>query len=230
MGELAWCPSYKSSGSPLTTSSPPGERAREEALCPGCPGQRRPALQRATAPSRVEEPVVQTERLNVPSGRIWRMSRMGRTRLFLIGLLGWYVLFAFWMGRSPVDSQFWTLASVPAGLFVTALVMTHRILPLSLASYALITAYLTLHTVGAHYTYAQTPVGFWLDQAMDLQRNHFDRIVHFSFGFLLTYPMEELLARSIPIWASPTSGPREMCGMPRKTWRRRCMVRCSVSP
>ncbi len=117
---------------------------------------------------------------------------MGRTRLFLIGLLGWYVLFAFWMGRSPVDSQFWTLASVPAGLFVTALVMTHRILPLSLASYALITAYLTLHTVGAHYTYAQTPVGFWLDQAMDLQRNHFDRIVHFSFGFLLTYPMEEL--------------------------------------
>ena len=31
-----------------------------------------------------------------------------------------------------------------------------------------------------------------MDQAMHLGRNHFDRIVHFSFGFLLAYPMEEL--------------------------------------
>ncbi len=56
----------------------------------------------------------------------------------------------------------------------------------------LITAFLTLHTVGVHYTYAQVPVGAWLQQAFDLNRNHFDRIVHFSFGFLLVYPIEEL--------------------------------------
>ena len=31
-----------------------------------------------------------------------------------------------------------------------------------------------------------------MDQVFHLGRNHFDRIVHFSFGFLLAYPMEEL--------------------------------------
>ena len=46
--------------------------------------------------------------------------------------------------------------------------------------------------IGVHYTYAGVPVGAWLQQGLDLNRNHFDRIVHFSFGFLLVYPMEEL--------------------------------------
>ena len=58
-------------------------------------------------------------------------------------------------------------------------------------SYVLITGFLTLHSIGVHYTYAQTPVGAWLDQMLHLGRNHFDRVVHFSFGFLLAYPMEE---------------------------------------
>ena len=45
--------------------------------------------------------------------------------------------------------------------------------------------------IGVHYTYAQVPAGAWLDQSMHFDRNHFDRLVHFSFGFLLAYPMEE---------------------------------------
>jgi putative membrane protein len=30
-----------------------------------------------------------------------------------------------------------------------------------------------------------------LDQALHFDRNHFDRLVHFSFGFLMAYPLEE---------------------------------------
>ena len=55
----------------------------------------------------------------------------------------------------------------------------------------MITVFLSLHTIGVHYTYAQVPIGAWMDQALHLGRNHFDRVVHFSFGFLLAYPMEE---------------------------------------
>ena len=37
-----------------------------------------------------------------------------------------------------------------------------------------------------------------------MQRNHYDRIVHFSFGFLLAYPMRELFLMwlKFPAWVS----------------------------
>jgi len=118
--------------------------------------------------------------------------------LLLKTLLAWYVGFSAVMAVAPADRQFWAVASVLPILLVIVLVLTHRALPLSNFSYALITLYLTLHTIGVHYTYARVPAGMWLGQLLEMNRNHFDRIVHFSFGFLLTYPLEEmfrLLAR-----------------------------------
>jgi putative membrane protein len=110
----------------------------------------------------------------------------------LIGLLIWYVGLSLWGAYAPADRQFWLLANVLPGLFVVILVATHRLIPLSHPSYLLITLFLTLHTVGAHYTYAQVPAGAWLEGAVHLGRNHYDRLVHFCFGFLLAYPVEEL--------------------------------------
>lgn len=121
---------------------------------------------------------------------------MSRNKWVSIGLLIWYVVVSVWMAQAPVDPQFWLLASILPAVFVLVLIATHRVFPLSHASYTLITVFLTLHTVGVHYTYAEVPVGTWLQQALDLNRNHFDRIVHFSFGFLLAYPMEELFRLS----------------------------------
>ncbi len=116
---------------------------------------------------------------------------MDRIKLLLIGLVAWYVLLSAWLAYSPVDRQFWAMASVlPAGL-VMGLIAAYRYLPLSPLSYVFITLFLTLHTIGVHYTYAQVPMGTWLDDAWHLGRNHFDRIVHFSFGFLFAYPLEE---------------------------------------
>jgi putative membrane protein len=112
--------------------------------------------------------------------------------LLLKFLLVWYVGFSVTMAIAPADRQFWAVASILPILLVVCLVVTHRTLPLSNTSYILVTLYLTLHTIGVHYTYAKVPAGVWLGQFLDLHRNHFDRIVHFSFGFLLTYPLEEL--------------------------------------
>jgi putative membrane protein len=112
--------------------------------------------------------------------------------LLLKALLAWYVIFSVTMAIAPANRHFWAVASVLPVLLVGWLVATHRVLPLSIFSYVLITVYLTLHTIGVHYTYSQVPFGFWLGQVMEFNRNHFDRIVHFSFGFLLTYPLGEL--------------------------------------
>lgn len=75
------------------------------------------------------------------------------------------------------------------------LIAGRRSLPLSNVSYLLIMVWLTLHTVAAHYTYANVPAGLWLDQWFGFERNHFDRIVHFSFGLLLTWPLAEVFHR-----------------------------------
>lgn len=115
-----------------------------------------------------------------------------RNKRILMGLLIWYVAISIWTAHAPADPQFWLLSSIVPTIFVIGLVVTHRSFPLSHASYIFITVFLTLHMIGVHYTYAGVPVGAWLQQGLDLNRNHFDRIVHFSFGFLLVYPMEEL--------------------------------------
>jgi putative membrane protein len=120
---------------------------------------------------------------------------MVQGKLFLKSLLAWYVVFWVAMSFSPVDGQNWVLASILPCLLVAVLAAMHRWLPLSHASYALITLFLTLHMIGAHYTYAQVPFGQWLESAFEMSRNPFDRIVHFCFGLLLTYPLLEVFVR-----------------------------------
>ena len=115
-----------------------------------------------------------------------------RNKRLLIGLLLWYLALSLWTAYEPADRQFWLLSSILPGALVLVLLGTHRSIPLSVASYVLITLFLTLHTIGVHYTYAQVPAGAWLEQALPVGRNHYDRVVHFCFGVMLTYPIEEL--------------------------------------
>ena len=107
----------------------------------------------------------------------------------------WYYLFLILTGISPIYRQDWLLENFLVVVFSFLLVATYRRFPLSDVSYALIAVYLTLHSVGAHYTYPQVPIGDWFKQAFHLTRNHYDRVVHFSFGLMLAYPARELFLR-----------------------------------
>lgn len=109
--------------------------------------------------------------------------------------MAWYVAFWCWMAVSPVDRSDWLPENLLALLLVATLLITYRWFRFSNLSYLLITLFMTLHAVGAHYTYAQVPLGFWLKEALSLSRNHFDRVVHFAFGLLLAYPIREILVR-----------------------------------
>jgi putative membrane protein len=75
------------------------------------------------------------------------------------------------------------------------MILTYRRFSFSDVSYILVALFMILHAIGAHYTYAKVPFGFWMKDAFDLSRNHFDRIVHFAFGLLLAYPAYELFRR-----------------------------------
>ena len=115
---------------------------------------------------------------------------------FLQIALGCYALFWVLLAIHPVDRSDWFLENLLVFATASVLIPTYRKFQLSNLSYALILIFLALHAIGAHYTYAKVPIGFWLRDFLHLQRNHFDRVIHFAFGFLLLYPMRELLRRS----------------------------------
>jgi putative membrane protein len=103
----------------------------------------------------------------------------------------------------PNDRSDWALENALVAAFVLVLGGTYRSFPLSRISYTLIFVFLMLHEIGAHYTYAEVPYdagfrslfGFSLDEALGFKRNQFDRLVHFSYGLLLAYPIREMFIR-----------------------------------
>jgi putative membrane protein len=118
-----------------------------------------------------------------------------RANRFLTFLLSLYAIIWIALAVAPRDRAAWVLENLLVVLFVGALAFTFRRFTFSNRSYFLMAIFLSLHAVGAHYTYAQTPFGEWLRQAFDLSRNHFDRMIHFSFGLLMAYPVREVLLR-----------------------------------
>ncbi len=113
----------------------------------------------------------------------------------LQGLLVWYGLLWTVLAIDPHDRQDWLIENLLALATIATLLVTYRRFQFSVPSYLLITAFLSLHAVGAHYTYAEVPFGFWLQQVFGLARNPFDRLVHFAYGLLLAYPLREILIR-----------------------------------
>lgn len=107
------------------------------------------------------------------------------------------------LGIRPLDRSDWLLENALAVASIVLLVVTHRRFPLSKVSYTTIFVFLMLHEVGAHYTYAEVPYDSWfegvfgrsLDQTLGFTRNQYDRFVHFSYGFLIAYPMREVFVR-----------------------------------
>ncbi len=115
------------------------------------------------------------------------------------------LFFTLWVTTlvGTTDLANWFMENALVFGFLIFLFFHYKKYQFSDLSYLLITIYLCLHVYGAKYTYAENPFGYWLKDAFDMQRNHYDRIVHFSFGFLLAYPMRELFIRffKFPTWA-----------------------------
>lgn len=113
----------------------------------------------------------------------------------MVGLLLVYGIFWIWLAIEPVNRRDWLLENLLVLTLIPLLIFTFRRFEFSLLSYGLIALFLALHAFGAHYTYAEVPLGFWIKDFLALSRNPFDRIAHFLYGALLVYPIRELLVR-----------------------------------
>lgn len=108
-----------------------------------------------------------------------------------------------WMALAiaPYDRDTWLLENALLILGVLVLWSTRRSLPLSTASYTMLFVFFCFHAIGAHFTYSLVPYdealrnlsGMSIRESFELNRNHYDRLVHFAYGFLLFLPFRELL-------------------------------------
>ncbi|MES2558801.1 MAG: DUF2238 domain-containing protein [Bacteroidota bacterium] len=109
-----------------------------------------------------------------------------------------------WIGTfiNTTDKVNWYIENILTLIFMVGLIYSYRKFVFSDLSYTLIFAFMLLHVYGSEYTYAENPAGYWLKDTFGLARNQYDRIVHFSFGFLLTYPLMDYFKNWFkwPVW------------------------------
>ncbi len=98
-------------------------------------------------------------------------------------------------GYRPVDPFTWVLEIFPAVIGGAVMIATYRRFPLTTLLYALILVHALILMLGGHYTYANVPLGFWMQDAFGFTRNHYDRIGHFAQGFVPAMIARELFLR-----------------------------------
>jgi putative membrane protein len=108
-------------------------------------------------------------------------------------LLAAYVAIFAVLAINPYDRAVWAAENLPIVCIVTLLAATDRWTRFSTAAYLFMSVLVFMHTVGGHYTFERVPFG-WVTELFSFERNHYDRIAHFSVGFF-AYAIAELLER-----------------------------------
>lgn len=125
------------------------------------------------------------------------------------------VYLCIWAGLAiaPRYRADWLLENLIVFIALPLFIRGAKTRPLSDASYVCLFIFLVLHTVGAHYTYSEVPYDAWIQgltghspgEVLGWDRNHYDRLVHFSYGLLLLPASVELFDRVAPprgLWRS----------------------------
>lgn len=104
-----------------------------------------------------------------------------------------------WSGVHPHHRWTWLAEVFPVIIVIPLLIVTYKKFPLTALAYCLIAIHCCVLIIGGHYTYALTPIGDWLRDVLNLQRNPYDRIGHFAQGFIPAIIIRELLLRTSPL-------------------------------
>jgi putative membrane protein len=107
-----------------------------------------------------------------------------------------YFLVFTWSAIAPYDRVTWWLEVTPAILGFAVLAATRRRFPLTALAYVLILIHATILMVGGHYTYAEVPLGEWVQAWAGSGRNNYDKLGHFAQGFIPAVIARELLVRN----------------------------------
>ena len=108
--------------------------------------------------------------------------------LTFFGVLLWSVI-------NPKDLNTWFLEVFPALIGFGVLAWTYKSFPLTPLLYTLILFHSIVLMVGGHYTYAEVPLFDTLKEMFDMSRNNYDKVGHFTQGFVPVLIAREITLR-----------------------------------
>ena len=98
-------------------------------------------------------------------------------------LLGIYVVLFVVLAFNPIDRTTWVVENLTVWIILAFIIGFYaRGVRFSNTAYAMASVLIYLHTIGGHYTFALVPFGF-VTHLFGFQRNHYDRVAHFTVGF-----------------------------------------------
>ncbi len=100
---------------------------------------------------------------------------------------------------NPADMLTWWLEACPVIIGAVVLVATYKRFPFTSLVYVLIFIHALILLLGAHYTYAEVPLGFWFSDWLGMERNHYDRLGHIAQGFVPAMIAREVFLRNTPL-------------------------------
>jgi putative membrane protein len=114
-------------------------------------------------------------------------------------LVALVVLMLVVSGIGPLERWTWALEVFPVVLGLPILLATAKKFPFTSLACILLTLHAGILCLGGHYTYAQVPLGLWVQEALGLARNHYDRVGHLAQGFVPAIVAREVLLRCTPL-------------------------------
>ena len=111
-------------------------------------------------------------------------------------LLAIVLIVLIWSGITPKDRFTWFLEIAPVLIGFALIVPTYHRHRLTELLYVLITVHCVILSIGGRYTYAEVPVGFWVQEMFGFSRNHYDRLGHFAQGFIPAILAREILIKN----------------------------------
>lgn len=123
---------------------------------------------------------------------------------YALTLFGLFWIYWLALAIAPLYRDDWMLENVLVILAIPLTLLGWRRYHFSTLAITAFWLFMLLHVLGSHYTYAEVPYNLWteslfgqsLNEMLGWQRNHFDRLVHYLFGFLFIPVLCEWLAQA----------------------------------
>ncbi|MEK6835494.1 MAG: DUF2238 domain-containing protein [Nanoarchaeota archaeon] len=93
----------------------------------------------------------------------------------------------------------WAYENILTIVFVFLLILTYKRFKFSNFTYSLLFILLVLHAIGGHFSYTEVPLFDLIKDNFNLERNNYDRFVHFIFGFIFYFPAYEFISKKVGI-------------------------------
>lgn len=97
------------------------------------------------------------------------------------------------------DRFTWILEVFPILIGLPILFFTYKRFQFTSLVYGLLILHFIILAVGGIFTYAEVPLGFWMQDWFGFERNNYDKIGHFVQGFIPAILARELLLRTSPL-------------------------------